>query len=238
MRMFALGLALLLASGAQAQESQTPPLEVAVTQVKDCYARGDVEAGLAIVQSQPDLYAQEECGRVAKVTCAYESRDGQMGLLITVRRLPEVQGAFAVAFPPGSLGSPARGPRFSRSDDGDDDPDNQELLLLRAPVVALSATTTATQVWVPAVCANHDLPGPQEQQPYFMTYVKPGSKADRIAAQLCSGAAAPSSSQLAVWVARDDLGRESCEDASTAQEVGRIFEAAGCDTSTLSFFRR
>lgn len=232
-----MAVALLLAGSAAAQER---PLDETVRQVEACYARGDVEAAARIIGAQPDLHAQEACGQVAKVTCVYEARGGQMGLLITVRRLPEADGAFAVAFPPGSLGSPARRARFATgpSDGGDDDPDSQELLLLRAPVVALAPGQAAATVWVPAVCANHDLPAPDQGQGYFMTYVKPGSHADRIAPQLCKGAAPPSSSQLAVWVARDDLGRESCEDPSTQQEVDRIFRAAGCDTSTLTFFRR
>jgi hypothetical protein len=228
----ALALPLALAGLARAQETQELSLEDVAARVRACYERADVEAAKALLTARPDLRTHDRASELVSIKVTFEPRE-EWGVAITVTRRIGVEGPVGVVFPPGSLASPER--TSMRRDGGDDGPDSQELCLLRAPVMVLAADQVSASLWVPAVCGDHDLPAPTAGKAHFMTYVKPGSAADKVAVQLCAGAAPSPEAQALVWITRNDSGRDEAG-VNDEAEVTRVLGAAGVQTGTLRFF--
>ncbi len=234
-RPFGIVFAVLLPLSAAAS-----PQDVAAS-LQEHYRLGQRDAADALIEKEPVAHAWDE-QKVVAVTCTFRSR--AEGLTVLLERRPGVTGPLVVALRPGIVGIPDRARlKSSRVP--------QVLVLLRAPVVQLSANTRRASLQVPVACASFRRSGPQPAQPYHPQRAKPGSAIDRLASVLCAGTLAPTpETALAVWIAHEGLkaprlARGSFRTFPTPREFVRpihgkgaaeLIRKAGLDPSTYPYF--
>lgn len=195
------------------------------------YERGAPGAAEALLASQPNLVSFERAGDLVQVSARFVEAGPGGALELTIARRPGVEGALAVAFPPGTLAEPARGappPRGALAasllgaapEHGWTHPDQerefghwppaQDLALLRAPVLFLRDGQAATTTLVPVACASFHLGAPEPGQPYRLRRIEAGSRLEQLLVQLCAQPVVDDAeAQLAVWLSRDDISWEA-----------------------------
>ncbi len=233
-----LALTLLASPAAHAEEA------AALAQpLRDAYARGDLADAERRIEADARLVSWSDM-RVA-VSATFRSR--AEGLSLTVRRPQGVEGPLVVAFAPGVW---ARCTRERR-----DGSLPQDLLLLRAPVIALAPGQAIGRAVVPVACAAFARQGPSGGETYALRRVAPDSALARLARVLCRGEAPPLQRDpalaLAIWIAHEGLSWQRFDrssfrtfrtprqwiERSDAPAAGRLLREAGIEPLELPFFR-
>lgn len=211
----------------------TPRESLAATAegVAVAYERGAPAAADALLASRPNLVSFERAGGLVDVSARFVEAGAGGALELTIARRPGVEGAVAVAFPPGTLAEPDRGappPDWALAagwlgavdERGWTHPDQereyghwppaQDLALLRAPVLFLRDGQESITSLVPVACASFHLGAPQAGQPYRLRRIDAGSRLEQLLVQLCAQPVVDDAeAQLAVWLSRDDISWEA-----------------------------
>jgi hypothetical protein len=185
--------------------------------IRTCYALGAREVAGPLLAREGVRTFDASDGPV-QVECRYRAvSEGLQGALeVTVTRKAGVTGPLVVAFPPGTYGIAADGGGPAGGGrpwiDPDDDrryghwPSAQDLAFLRAPVIILPASEESSTFTVQVACASFHKGSPHEDRVYTLHRFEPGTPIDRLLVALCARETVPEAeSQLAVWMARDNL---------------------------------
>jgi len=210
---------------AWAAERATLPVEIAVAELREAYARADAPRAEALVASHPRLVSWEDAQRTGQIALrsAFERRENGEGFLLVSMSLTATQAsapALAVAIPPGTYAVAATvGPQAEGGFEGerwtrpDQDrryghwPAVQDLACLGADAVILTAADPVVTVRVPVACASFEKKAPQHGMQFTLQRFPRGSAVERLLVQLCADRAQPepAEAQLAVWLARNRL---------------------------------
>lgn len=242
--------------------------------IQTCHRAGSREAAQRLVDEHPRVVTWDAPGELVVVSAVFDGSAVELGV---TRREPSSRSAIAVVFPPGTYAIPERGDATLEVDGelerllaGDgrgwttpeedrrwgDWPEAQDLAFLRAPVVILRAGEVRRTLTVPVACASFSRGAPVPGQRCALARFEAGSPIDRLLVGLCAegDALAPAEAQLAVWLARDDIGwqRFAAEGgdrgrlvtfgshtpvrAHHAQGAARLLLRAGLEPSALRFF--
>jgi hypothetical protein len=242
--------------------------------IQTCHRAGSREAAQRLVDEHPRVVTWDAPDELVVVSAVFDGASVELGV---TRREPSSRSAIAVVFPPGTYAVPERGdPTLGEegelerllAGDGrgwttpEDDrrwgewPEAQDLAFLRAPVVILRAGEVRRTITVPVACASFTRGAPVSGQRCALARFEPGSPIDRLLVGLCAEGEAlePAEAQLAVWLARDDIGwqRFAAEGgdrgrlvtfgshtpvrAHHAQGAARLLLRAGLEPSDLRFF--
>lgn len=242
--------------------------------IQACHRAGSREAAQRLVDDHPRVVTWDAPGDLVVVSAVFDGDGVELGV---TRREPSSRSAIAVVFPPGTYAVPERGDR-TLGEDGElerllagdgrgwttpeedrrwgDWPEAQDLAFLRAPVVILRAGEVQRTVTVPVACASFRRGAPVAGQRCALARFEAGSPIDRLLVGLCAEGeeVAPAEAQLAVWLARDDIGWQSFAAeggdrgrlvtfgshtpvrAHHAQGAARLLLRAGVEPADLRFF--
>ncbi len=234
----------VLSSSAAFACKPTPETKSLERQVLAHYQAGQRARAHKAMQSCDYAAPWADHGKV-EVQAVFDSR--AKGLTLNVRRKAGVSstGDMLVSFPAGTFATATRS----------DGPYPQDLLLLRAPVIALGSLHRTGSVTVPVACASFRRQGPKPGVGYSLKMATPGSNLDRLARVLCMGSAPPPDPHLAlaIWVAHEDLPyariansagfhtfrtpRQKVNPNRDGAAAERLLQRAGINPQRTSFFR-
>lgn len=215
---------------AWAAERAALPVERALGELREAYARADAPAAEALVASHPRLVNWDDAQRDGTIALrsAFERRENGEGFLLVSMSLAATQAsapALAVAIPPGTYAVAATvGPQAEGGFEGerwtrpDQDrryghwPAVQDLACLGADAVILTGADPVVTVRIPVACASFEKKAPQHGMQFTLQRFPRGSAVERLLVQLCADRAKPpepAEAQLAVWLARNRLSWSS-----------------------------
>jgi hypothetical protein len=165
--------------------------------LRDCYRASLHSLADSVIASRSDVCRFDRLPEGVTLTPSY--RYGQ--LRITVSRAAAA-APLAVAIPPGTI-SQALGSG------------SQDLALLEATVVVLAAGSTHGGASVATACAGYGFSSPSRAYAYGLRPCEPGSPLDSLLKRVCTKPFADAPSQLAVWIAGDNITTARWENTQT-----------------------
>jgi hypothetical protein len=156
--------------------------------LRECYRASLHDLADALIRGRDDVVRFDQLPEDVTLVPSYSR--GQCS--ITVMR-ESASTALAVAVPPGTLSQP-------------NGSGSQDLALLEPAVVELAAWSTQGSVQVATACAGYGFSSPSSRYDYTLKGCAPGSSLDLLLKRVCTTPYADAPSQLAVWIAADNVG--------------------------------